>query len=94
MMSRQFACCIYLPRDQSVKGISTKARAPTKGPDRQEIIRTFSSYNTREGGDKKELEEYTTRNDVRHDVSTVRLLHIPTKEPERQEASNKARVPN
>ena len=48
---------------------------------------------TREGGDKKKLEGYTTRNNVRHNVSTVRLWHIPTEGPERQEVINKARVP-
>ena len=37
-MSRQFACCIYLPREQSVKELATKARAPTEGPEPQEII--------------------------------------------------------
>ena len=62
---------------------------PTEGPERQEVIITLSSDKTREGGDKKELEGYTTRNDVRHDVSTVLLLHIPTKGPERQEVIDK-----
>ena len=53
-MSQQFACCIYLPKDQSVKQLSTrpeclpkdhsikrlsaKARVPTEGPERQEVI--------------------------------------------------------
>ena len=73
-----------LPKDQRVKELSTKARVPTKGPKRQGIIITLSSYKTREGGDKKELEGCTTRNNVRQDVSTVRLLHIPTEGPERQ----------
>ena len=78
-----------LPRDQSVKELSTKARAPTEGPEHQGIIITLSSYKTREGGDKKKLERYTTRNNVRHGVSTVRLLYIPTEGPERQEVINK-----
>ena len=78
-----------LPKDQSVKKLSTKARVPTKGPERQAIIITFSSYKTREGGDKKELDGDTTRNNVRHDVLTVRLLHIPTEGTERQGVSNK-----
>ena len=38
MVSRQFTCCICLPKDQSVKKLSTKARAPTEGPERQEVI--------------------------------------------------------
>ena len=48
MVSQQFTCCICLPKDpsvkklstkdQSVKKLSTKARAPTQGPERQEII--------------------------------------------------------
>ena len=37
-MSRQFACCICLPKDQSVKKLSTKARVPTEGPECQEVI--------------------------------------------------------
>ena len=45
---------------------------------------------TRERGDKKELEGYTTRDNVRHGVSTVRLLHMPTEGPERQEVINKS----
>ena len=56
--------------------------------------RELKSYNpldlqTREGGDKKGLEGYTTRDDVRHGVSTVHLLHMPTQGPERQEVINK-----
>ena len=110
MVSQQFACCIYLPKDQSVKKLSAKARVPTKGPERQGVINkgqsayrrtrasrsyqqrpecplrdqsvkelstkdraptegperqgiiiTLSSYKTREGGDKTELEGYTTK---------------------------------
>ena len=38
MVSQQFACCISLPKDQSVKKLSTKARVPTEGPERQEVI--------------------------------------------------------
>ena len=38
MVSEQFTCCICLPKDQSVKKLSTKARAPTEGPEHQEVI--------------------------------------------------------
>ena len=38
MVSQQFACCICLPKDQSVKKLSTKARVPTEEPERQEVI--------------------------------------------------------
>ena len=50
---------------------------------------TLARHKTREGGDNKELEGYTTRNNIRDGVSTVRLLHMATEGPERQEVINK-----
>ena len=38
MVSQQFACCIYLPKDPSVKELSPKARVPTEGLEPQEVI--------------------------------------------------------
>ena len=77
-MSRQFACCIYLPKDQSVKKLSTKARVPTKGPERQEIInKGQSTYRrTRASRSYQQRSECQTgvdnKND-RHDGNHMRI---------------------
>ena len=52
MMSRRFACCICLPKDPSVKKLSTEARAPTKGPERQEVINRGQSAYQRTGASR------------------------------------------
>ena len=71
MVSQQFACCIYRPKYQSVKKLSRKARVPTKGLERQEVIKkdqsayqgTRASKETIKKGQSAKLERTTETND-------------------------------
>ena len=78
MVSQQFTCCICLSRDQSVKKLSTKARAPTERPERQEVInkgqsayrRTRASRSYQQKARSAKMER--TTND-RHDGNHTRI---------------------
>ena len=46
------------------------------------------------GETKRSYKDIQQRDDVRHDVSTVHLLHMPTEGPERQEVIKKGQSAN
>ena len=89
MMSQQFTCCICLPKDQSVKKLSTKARVPTEGPERQEVInKGQSAYRrTRASRSHQQRPERLPKDQSVKKLSTE--ARAPTEGPERQQVINK-----
>ena len=89
MMSQQFTCCICLPKDQSVKKLSTKARAPTKGPERQEVINKGQSADqrTRASRSYQQRPERLPKDQSVKKLSTK--ARAATEGPERQEVINR-----
>ena len=89
-MSQQFTCCICLPKDQSVKKLSTKARVPTEGPERQEIINQGQSAYRRTRASRS----YQPRPERLPKDQSVKKLstkaRVPTEGPERQEVINQS----
>ena len=73
MVSQQFTCCICLPKDQSVKKLPTKARAPTEGPERQEVTDKGPNAYRR----------------TRASRSYQQKARVPTEGPEHQEVINR-----
>ena len=63
MVSQQSTCCICLPKDQSVKKLSTKARVPTKGPERQEVINKGQSAYRRTRATRKYQQKPESKKD-------------------------------
>ena len=89
MVSQQFTCCICLPKDQSVKKLSTKVRAPTEGPERQEVInKGQSAYRrTRASRSYQQRPECLPKDQSAKKLSAkARML---TEGPARQEAISK-----
>ena len=79
MVSQQFACCIWLPKDRSVKKLSTKARVPTEGPERQEVsakasVPTEEQERQEVSAKAKSAKLERTTND-RHDGNHTRIGH-------------------
>ena len=64
MVSQQFTCCICLSKDQSVKKLSTKARVPTEGPERQEVINKGQSAYRRTRASKSYQQRPDNQNGV------------------------------
>ena len=89
MVSQQFTCCICLPTDQSVKKLSIKARAPTEGPEFQEVInKGQSAYRrTRASRSHQQRPECLLKDQSVKKLSTK--ARAPTEGPERQEVINK-----
>ena len=89
MVSQQSTCCICLPKDQSVKKLSTKARAPTEGPECQEVINKGQSADRR----TRTSRSYHQRPERRPKEQSVKKLstkaRAPTEGPECQEVINK-----
>ena len=89
MVSQQFTCCICLPKDQSVNKLSAKARAPTEGPERQQVINKGQSAYRR----TRASTSYQQRPERRPKDQSVNKLsakaRAPTEGPERQQVINK-----
>ena len=79
----------YLPQDQSVKKLSTKARVPTGGPEHQEVINKGQSAYRRTRASRS----YQQRPGCLPKDQSVKKLstkaRAPTEEPERQDVINK-----
>ena len=88
MVSQQFTCCICIPKDQSVNKLPTKARAPTEGPERQELTNDGQRAYRRTRASRS----YRRPERLRKDQSVKKLptkARAPTDGPERQEVTDK-----